>query len=83
MGKKQAAVVIANNFGYCMLYDLCCEAETSLSEASLAKSKETSILPIRPEGLQITLIVSWVDKFDVTVEKTEEKKEEVQLIKLI
>ena len=68
-GQKQE-VVIANKFGYCMSYDLCCEAETSLSEASIAKSKETSILPIRPKGSQITLTVFRVDNFDVTIEKT-------------
>ena len=53
-----------------MSYDLCCEAETSLSEASIAKSKETSILPIRPKESQITLTVFRVDNFDVTIEKT-------------
>ena len=38
-GQKQANV-IANEFEHCMLYDLCCEAETLLSETSIAKSKK-------------------------------------------
>ncbi|KAG1711251.1 hypothetical protein GQR58_002553 [Nymphon striatum] len=67
-GQKQA-VVLANKFGHCMAYDLCCEIETSLSEASVAKSKETSLLPIVPEGSQTVLTVFWVDNFDVIVEK--------------
>ena len=67
-GKKQA-VVIANKFEHCMSYDSCCEAETSLSEASIIKSKETSVLPIRPEELQIALTIFWVHSFDLTVEK--------------
>ena len=62
--------MLANKFGHCISYDLCCEAEKSLSEASIAKSKEMSILPIRPEGSQIALTVFWVDNFDVAIEKT-------------
>ena len=65
-GQKQP-VVKANKLGHCMSYDLCCEAETSLSEAAFFKSKKTSILPIRPKGSQI-VTVFWVDNFDVTVE---------------
>ena len=68
-GQKQA-VVITNKFEHCMSYDLCCEGETSLSEASIIKSKETSVLPIRPERLQIALTIFWVHSFDLTVEKT-------------
>ena len=68
-GQKQA-VVIANKFGNSMPYDLCCEAEMSSSEASIARLKKTSIFPIRPDGSQIALTVFWVDNFDVTVEKT-------------
>ena len=68
-GQKQP-VVIANKLGHCMSYDPCCEAETSLSEAAFLKSKETSILPIRPEDSQIVITVFWVDNFDVTVENT-------------
>ena len=67
---QKQAVVVANKFGHCMSYDLCCEAETSLSEASIAKSKKMIILSIRPEGSQIALNVFWEDNFDVRVEKT-------------
>ena len=68
-GQKQA-VVIANKFVHCMWYDLCWEAGTSLSEASIANSKETSILPIIPKGSQVALTVFWVYNLDVTVENT-------------
>ena len=65
-GPKQP-VVIANQLGDCMSYDPGCEVETSLSEAAILKSKETSILPIRPEDSQIVMTVFWVDNFDITV----------------
>ena len=51
-----------------MSYHLWCKVETSLSEAAFLKSKETSILPIRPEDSQIVMTEFWVDNFDVTVE---------------
>ena len=51
-----------------MSHDLCREVETSLAEATFLKSKETSILTIRPEDSQIVITVFWVDNFDVTVE---------------
>ena len=53
-----------------MWYDLCWEAGTSLSEASIANSKKTSILPIIPKGSQVALTVFWVYNLDVTVENT-------------
>ena len=67
---QKQTVVVANKFGHFISYDLCCEAETSLSEASIAKSKKMIILSIRPEGSQIALTVFWEDNLDVTVEKT-------------
>ena len=35
-----------------MSYDVCCEIETALLEAAVAKSKETNILQIRLEGAE-------------------------------
>ena len=78
-GQKQP-VVITNKLGHFMSYDLCCEAETSLPEVAFLKSKESSILPIRPEDSQIVITVFWVDNFDVTVEND---LEVVQLIRPI
>lgn len=70
-GQRQP-VVITNKFGHCMSYDRCCEIESALSEASIARSKETNILPIAPNGpAEVVLTVFWVDNFDVKVEKAE------------
>ena len=52
-----------------MSYDVCCEVETALSEAAVAKSKETNILQIQPEGAETVQTIFWVDNFDVNVEK--------------
>ena len=67
-GQRQP-VVMTNKLGHCMSYDVCCEIETALSEAAVAKSKETNILQIRPEGAETVQTVFWVDNFDVNVEK--------------
>ena len=42
--RQKQAVVIANKFEHCISYDLCCKAETSLSEPSIATSKERRLL---------------------------------------
>ena len=52
-----------------MSYDVCCEIETASSEAAIAKSKETNILQIRPEGAETVQTVFWVNNFNVNVEK--------------
>ena len=67
-GQKQP-VVVTNKLGHCISYDLSCEIETALSEASVKRSEETSILPIKPEAGEIILTVFWVDNFDVKVER--------------
>ena len=67
-GQRQP-VVMTNKLGHCMSYDSCCEIETALSEAAVAKSKETNILQIRPEEAETVQTVFWVDNVDVNVEK--------------
>ena len=67
-GHKQP-VVITNKLGHCISYDLSCEIETALSEASLIRIQETSILPIKPTGNETIVTVFWVDNFDVKVER--------------
>ena len=70
-GQRQP-VVIANKFGHCMSYNRCCEIETALSEAFIARSKVTTLLPVTPNGPdEVVLTVFWVDNFDVKVEKAE------------
>ena len=53
-----------------MSYDICCEIETALSEAAIARSKETNILQIQLRGTETVQTIFWVDNFDVNVENS-------------
>ena len=52
-----------------MSYSTCCEVETALSEAAIAKSKLTNILKVSPIDHEYIPTWFWVDNFDVLVEK--------------
>ena len=66
-GEKQTFVIV-NKLRHCVSYDLCCDLETSLSEAAFLTSKKASILTITPKDSQIVITVFWVFNVDVTVE---------------
>ena len=67
-GQKQP-IVVTNKLGHSISYDLTCEVETALSEASIRRSEQSSILPVRPTNEEVILTVFWVDNFDTKVDR--------------
>ena len=63
-------VDIINKLGHCIPYNLICEINTAQAESSLEASKESNILPLKPESPEgIVLTHYWVDNFDVIIDR--------------
>ena len=67
---QKNVVDIINKLGHCISYSLTCDIETAQAEIALEKSKQTTLLPVKPNTThQIVLTYFWVDNFDMNIER--------------
>ena len=66
-GMKQI-IQILHKMGHCMSCSNTCEIETAMAESTLARIKQSNILPLLPIGQETVLTYFWADNFDQKVE---------------